>query len=55
MRLEDLVRLLESRLAALNGAVATATSLGDLSRISELEAQVLTTQDTLDRVRTLLA
>lgn len=55
MRLEDLVRLLEARLAALNGAVATATSLGEAGRIAQLEAEVLTTQDTLDRVRTLLA
>lgn len=54
MSLEDLIRLLEARLAALNGAVATASSVGDLSRIGQLDAEVLTTQDTLDRVRSLL-
>ena len=51
---EDLIRLLEARLAALNTAMATATSVGDLARIGQLEVEVVTTQDTLDRVRSLL-
>ena len=54
MNLDDLIRLLEARLAALNSAVATATSLGHIERIVQLDAEIEETQATLDQVRTLV-
>lgn len=54
MNLDDLIRLLEARLAALNGARATAAAVGDIGRVGQLDAEVAATQITLDQVRTLV-
>lgn len=53
MSIEDLIRLMEARLAALNSARATAASVGDLAQVTRIDADVVQTQTTLDQLRTL--
>ena len=53
MSLEDLIRLMEARLAALNSARASAANVGDLNEVLRLDADISTTQITLDQLRTL--
>lgn len=53
MSLEDLIRLMEARLSALNSARASAASIGDLNEVTRLDADIATTQITLDQLRTL--
>jgi hypothetical protein len=53
MSLEDLIRLMEARLAALNSARASAAAVGDLVQITRIDADVVQTQTTLDQLRTL--
>ena len=53
MSIEDLIRLMEARLAALNGARASAAAVGDLEQITRLDAEVAKTTATLDRLKTL--
>lgn len=54
MNLDDLIRLLQARLSALNGARVTAAAVGDINRIGELDAEIAQTQIMLDKVRTLI-
>lgn len=53
MTLDELIRLMEARLSALNGARASAAAVGDLAQITRLDADVAQTQQTLDQLRTL--
>jgi len=53
MSVEDLIRLMEARLAALNSARASAAQVGDLNEVTRLDADIATTQITLDQLRTL--
>lgn len=53
MSIEDLIRLMSARLAALNAARASAASVGDLAEVTRLDADVVQTQITLDQLRTL--
>lgn len=54
MNLDDLIRLLQARLAALNSARGTAAAVGDIGRVGELDAEIAQTQITLDQVRSLV-
>jgi hypothetical protein len=54
MSVEDLIRLMEARLAGLNGARASAAAVGDLAEVNRLDADVAQTQSTLDQLRTLI-
>lgn len=54
MSIEDLIRLMEARLAALNAARASAAGIGDLAQVTRLDADVAQTQTTLDQLRTLI-
>jgi hypothetical protein len=51
---EDLIRLMEARLAALNSARGSAASIGDVEQVTRLDADIVTTQTTLDQLRSLL-
>lgn len=53
MTVAELIKLVSNRLAALNGAHATATALGDVVQLERLEAEITETQVTLDALRTL--
>jgi len=53
MSIEDLIRLMEARLAALNAARASAAAVGDLAQVTRIDADVAQTQTTLDQLRTL--
>ena len=53
MSIEDLIRLMEARLAALNSARASAAGIGDLAQVTIIDADVVKTQTTLDQLRTL--
>lgn len=48
MTLSEVIRLVSARLSALNGAKATAESLGNLQRVLELEEEIAETQSTLN-------
>lgn len=53
MSLEDLIRLMEARLAALNSARGSAAAVGDLAQVTRLDIDIAQTQTTLDQLRTL--
>jgi hypothetical protein len=53
MNIAGLIRIMEARLAALNGARASAAAVGDLAQIVSLDAQVEEAQATLTKLRTL--
>ena len=46
-----LIHLAQARLAALNGAKATATARGDAARVAELDAEIVETETTLAALR----
>lgn len=53
MNIKDLIRIVSATLATLNSAKATATSLGDLDRIVQLDATIEETQATLALLRSM--
>lgn len=53
MSLNDLIRLVRARLAALNSAQATAAAIGDVEQTVRIAAEVSQTQTTLDQLLTL--
>jgi hypothetical protein len=53
MSIEDLIRLMEARLAALNSARGSAAAVGDLAQVTRLDIDIAQTQTTLDQLRTL--
>jgi hypothetical protein len=53
MTLAELIQLVSYKLSALNSARASAVSVGDLSQVVNLDAQILQTQITLDQLRSL--
>ncbi len=53
MTVQDIVRLLGAKLAALNSAKATAMTLGDFDRIVALERDIDETQTTLHRLQSI--
>ena len=53
MTLSNLIRLMENRLATLNGQAAAAVTRGDLEEVVRLQAEVDATQQTLDQLRSL--
>lgn len=53
MTLADLIQLVSYKLAALNSARASAVAVGDLNQVVSLDAQISTTQITLDQLRSL--
>jgi hypothetical protein len=53
MSVEDLIRLMEARLAALNSARGSAAAVGDLAQVTRLDIDIAQTQTTLDQLRTL--
>ena len=54
MSFDDLIRLMEARLSALNSARGSAAAVGDLAQVTKLDADIVTTQTTLDQLRSLL-
>lgn len=53
MSLEELIRLVQNRLTALNGLRSTAAALGDVNQVILLDSQIQQTQLTLDQLNTL--
>lgn len=53
MNIPQLLSLASNRLAALNGARATALAMGDISRLGSLDADIAETQATIDKLNTL--
>ena len=53
MSITELIRLMEAHLAALNSAKASAAAIGDVAQVTQLDVDVLKTQNTLDQLRTL--
>jgi hypothetical protein len=51
--LSELIKLLQNRIAALNGLKSTATAQGDVEQVVALETQIEQTQLTLDQLRSL--
>lgn len=53
MSIDDLIHLMEARLAALNSARGSAAMAGDIPEIVRLDENIVQTQITLDQLRTL--
>ena len=53
MSIADLIQLVSYKLSALNSARASAVSIGDLTQVVSLDAQISQTQLTLDQLKTL--
>ena len=53
MTLAELIQLVSYKLAALNSARSSAVSVGDLTQVVALDAQIAQTQLTLDQLKTL--
>ena len=54
MTVADLIKLMQNRIAALNGQRNTAVSVGDVEQILIIDGQIEATQITLDQLKTLL-
>jgi hypothetical protein len=54
MTLEQLIRLMEARIAHLNNARATAAANGDVTQVMVIDENIVQTQTTLDQLRTLV-
>ena len=54
MTVADLSKLMQNRIAALNGQRNTAVSVGDVEQILVIDGQIEATQITLDQLKTLL-
>ena len=52
MSITELLKLLESKLAALNNAHATATAHGDIEAILILDGKILETEQTIQQIKT---
>ncbi|UXQ89118.1 hypothetical protein [Synechococcus phage MinM1] len=53
MKIADLLRLAEARLATLNGAHTTASRAGDTQRVAQIDAEIAEMTATLAALRTL--
>ena len=53
MTINDLIVLVANKLASLNNALATATSLGNLDDVLRLQDEIEATETTLDQLRSL--
>jgi hypothetical protein len=53
MKIDELIKLASQRLTRLNGQRATAESEGDLVAIDEVDALILETENTLEKLRSL--
>lgn len=51
MDIEEHVRLQQALIAALNSRIGTATSLGDIARLADLEAELVIAEETLARLQ----
>jgi hypothetical protein len=51
MSVQDHIELQQSRIAALNSKISTATALGEVDRLAELEAERAEAEETLARLR----
>lgn len=54
MSLEQLIQLMEARIAHLNNARATAAANGDVAQVIIIDDDIVQTQTTLDQLRTLV-
>jgi hypothetical protein len=54
MTLEELVKLVQAKLSALNSARAAAAGVGDINQVVLLDSQIVDTQLTLDQLKTLV-
>lgn len=53
MKMNDLIKLVQNSIAALNGRRTTAVSIGDIEQIVSIDAKIEEAQATLDKLRTL--
>lgn len=53
MTVADIIKLLENKLATLNGQKTTASIHGDMERVLGIEALINETQHTLEQLKTL--
>ena len=53
MGIIELIRLLESKLAALNTARSTANSLGNIEAILILDIEIIETTQTIEQLKTI--
>lgn len=51
MNIEDHIKLQQALIAALNGKISTARALGDIQRLTDLEAELAAAEETLDRLK----
>lgn len=54
MTITDLIKLMQNRIAALNGQRNSAVAVGDVEQIIAIDSQIEATQITLDQLKTLL-
>ena len=51
MTVQDHITLQQALIAALNGRISTARSLGDVQRLADLETELAAAEDTLERLQ----
>lgn len=54
MNIEKLIELLTNRISALNGALATATTIGNVNEVIRLEIEILEVETTITKLKSLL-
>ncbi|MFN7881569.1 MAG: hypothetical protein ACK5PF_00930, partial [bacterium] len=55
MTIREIIDMCEARLVQLDGRRTSATSLGDIRQVQQIDAEKEETQTTLNQLRTLLA
>lgn len=50
MTIQDHIALQRALIAALNGKISTARSIGEIQRLADLEAELTQAEQTLDRL-----
>jgi hypothetical protein len=54
MNIEKLIELLTNRISALNGALSTATAIGNVDEVIRLEIEILEVETTITKLKSLL-
>ena len=54
MKLDLLLTIMQNRILTLTEARKAAVTSGDIERVAQLDADLLTTEDTVEKIKTLL-
>jgi len=54
MKLDYLLTIMQNRILTLTEARKAAVTSGDIERVAQLDADLLTTEDTVEKIKTLL-